>query len=496
MNTRRFQTALPLLLVLAAGCASVQPLHSVPRPDADQRVQSCVRWLDALDTAVVRARARDAAAFALPGFGYLRVDRFHASLAAVASGNPPAFEQWAGQMRALDREARGYEIANLPQAAFAELGVDGASSALQRAEECAQQLLAADLADPETAALIAGRARVPDHYLGWRRVVGLYPIVRLPFHGGVQRWQREAAEAFRNARSAQPPAVEVSRYVPPASAAYSRAEVAVLLARAEADPLGTPRFSPEERARLFATFAPVIEVETTGDYDRIGALRWAASPAPEVDPAVPIVYRKLAYTRAGGRTLVQLVYVAWVPERPKRHAFDLLGGRLDGLVWRVTLAPDGEPVLFDSIHPCGCFHMFFPTPRAQPLPAPGKLIEWAFVPAELPALPEGGKLVVRAQTRTHYLRDVAIDPGGGGMVYAFADYDALRALPVPGGGTRSAFAPDGLVPGTARAERFFFWPMGVASAGAMRQWGTHATAFLGRRHFDDADLIERRFNIR
>jgi hypothetical protein len=29
----------------------------------------------------------------------------------------------------------------------------------------------------------------------------------------------------------------------------------------------------------------------------------------------------------------------------------------------------------------------------------------------------------------------------------------------------------------------------------MRQWGTHATAFIGRRHFDDADLIERRFEL-
>jgi hypothetical protein len=38
-----------------------------------------------------------------------------------------------------------------------------------------------------------------------------------------------------------------------------------------------------------------------------------------------------------------------------------------------------------------------------------------------------------------------------------------------------------------------FWPMGVPSAGTMRQWGHNATAFLGRRHFDDADLIERRF---
>ena len=44
-------------------------------------------------------------------------------------------------------------------------------------------------------------------------------------------------------------------------------------------------------------------------------------------------------------------------------------------------------------------------------------------------------------------------------------------------------------------ERFFFWPTGVRSAGAMRQWGRHATAFVGRRHFDDADLLERRFEL-
>jgi hypothetical protein len=66
---------------------------------------------------------------------------------------------------------------------------------------------------------------------------------------------------------------------------------------------------------------------------------------------------------------------------------------------------------------------------------------------------------------------------------------------MPQGGTRSAFGPDGLVPGSERTERFLFWPMGIASAGAMRQWGHHATAFVGRRHFDDADLIEARFVI-
>ena len=30
----------------------------------------------------------------------------------------------------------------------------------------------------------------------------------------------------------------------------------------------------------------------------------------------------------------------------------------------------------------------------------------------------------------------------------------------------------------------------------MRQWGHHATAFVGRRHFDEPYLIERYFAIR
>ena len=70
-----------------------------------------------------------------------------------------------------------------------------------------------------------------------------------------------------------------------------------------------------------------------------------------------------------------------------------------------------------------------------------------------------------------------------------------NGLPLPGGGSRSLYAADGLVRGTERAERFLFWPMGIASAGAMRQWGHHATAFVGRRHFDDPNLLDVRFRL-
>jgi hypothetical protein len=49
------------------------------------------------------------------------------------------------------------------------------------------------------------------------------------------------------------------------------------------------------------------------------------------------------------------------------------------------------------------------------------------------------------------------------------------------------------MPGTERGERALFWPMGIASPGAMRQWGRQPTAFVGRRHFDDAHLLSDRF---
>jgi hypothetical protein len=77
--------------------------------------------------------------------------------------------------------------------------------------------------------------------------------------------------------------------------------------------------------------------------------------------------------------------------------------------------------------------------------------------------------------------------------YTLLPDDSLRSLALPSGGRRSLYDPRGFVPGTDRAEAWLFWPMGIAEAGTMRQWGRHATAFVGRRHFDDADLLERRF---
>ena len=493
-SARRRLSALALLLGVA-GCASVQQPLRDHLDSTSAGVRDCAHWFEQLDRAVARAGVSDIAARRIAGFPYLRVDRFTAARRDETTASPRLHQAWAARMRDLDRDGRRVEIANLPSLEIERLG-GGRDLVAQRTGGCAKLLAQLDSTDAEAKQLLLRRARVEDDYSSLQRALGLYELTRLPFHAGVKGWQEDAARAIDAARRGEPPRLPLQRYRPPAETIFSRREVGQLLARAARDPLGLAQLTDSQKRRLFATYAPLLEIETGGDFDRIGAIYWGDDGYPRVDVSSPTVYHRLEYTRVGGHSLLQLVYVAWLPERPRKHAFDLLGGHLDGIVWRVTLAPDGEPLLFDSIHPCGCYHMFLPTPRVEPLPASERGVEWAFIPATLPRIADGERLVVSLESRTHYLRNAWPGADDTGTTYRFADYNQLRSLPLPGGGRRSLFGPDGLVAGTERRERFLFWPMGIASAGAMRQAGSQATAFVGRRHFDDADIIDKRFRQR
>ncbi len=496
--------ALAALLALLAGCASLEGGGHLDAHLASESaaVRACAAWYRALDEAVEAAGVRDAQYAQLPGFPYFRVDRLLASLRGRAAASEPALQAFAERLLELDLESRRHEIENLAPREFAslpEMRADFArGAALLRTRECGRLLREIDLAKPETRAGILESARVPDDYSLASRVLGLYPLSRIVFADGSRRWEAESRAAFGGELQA-PAEAALVRYAPPRSLSQpmTRAAAAGILGRAELDPLGQPLLSERELAGIAALYAPSFEIAVTGDYDRFGQLRWTrGSSVPEVDSTATAVYVLRAFTRYRDQILLQLVYTIWFSERPPSVEGDLLAGRLDGLVWRVTLAPDGEPLLYDSIHPCGCYHQFFPTPRARPRPAPDALEEWAFVPQALPRVAEDERPVVRLASRTHYIERVSLVRGGDSVArYVFQEYDALRSLAQPEGGRRSAFGPDGIVAGTERAERLLFWPMGIRSAGAMRQWGRHATAFVGRRHFDDADLIERRFEL-
>lgn len=488
-----------LWLALLSGCASVDTPFRAHLEAPAARVRDCGEWYAALDAAVDEAGVRDAQYAPVAGFPYLRVDRSFAALRGRAAQDPAAYTVYVQRLGELDLEARAHEIRNLPRERLDRLpGLAPEvprTLVVQRTRDCGRLLRELDFARPRTRALVLERATVADDYSTLARVAGLYPLTRLPFAAGVRRWEEETRAAFR--REPHDGLAGV-RYAPPRpTQPVSRRSVAGLLARARFDPLGQVQLSERELFDLAAAYAPSFEIRIAGDYDRFGRMRWRrGATLPEVDASELAVYVHPAYTHYGETLLLQLVYTLWFPERPASGAVDLLAGRLDGLTWRVTLAPDGAPLLYDSMHPCGCFHQFFPTPRARPRPAPGPLEEWAFVPQSLRRLAEGERPVVNLASATHYIERVDIVQGGDSLTrYAFHPYDELRSLPRVSGDSRSLFGPDGLVPGTERLERWIFWPMGVPSAGAMRQWGRHATAFVGRRHFDDADLIARRFEL-
>ncbi len=477
-------------------CVSIPQPQQLNLQSEDSLTRSCAELLQSMDAFVESAGVADLGARRIEGFPYLRTNRFLASFRDELDGNSPLRDAWLQQMRQLDAEGRGFELANTPEQFINGTEFSDSSAMSEKIRQCGEHLSAVDLQYSSRLELLKSEAGVADDYSNTKRAFGLYALTRYPFYWGVEDWQQDVEDAFDFSRQQDHNDSSRLYYSPPPLPTLTRIEIQQLLERASRHPLGILQLTPSERENLFATFAPIYEVETAGDFDRIGAPNWSETLYPQVDVIQPVVFTRIDYTRFQQQTLVQLVYVVWMPERPRQHFFDLLGGSLDGLEWRVTLAPDGEPILFDSIHPCGCYHKFFPTARLQPLEKPASALEWLFIPAELPPLAHAERLTLSLQSRTHYLQNVWPKPTlDEGETYQFMDYDELRSLPTVDGGFRSLFGPDGLVAGTERRERFLFWPMGIKSAGAMRQAGSQPTAFAGRRHFDDVDLLEQRFRL-
>lgn len=484
--TGRGRLTLALSLLLIAGCATTTPL---PRARSPSDVPALCRALfQRLDETVTAAGVSDAGADRIAGFPWLRIDRPLASF-RFETGTDARLAAWLRRLAQKDAEGRHFELANLPAGLRAALvarwraAAIGTSlpAALPAAQtDCRRRLnahLAADLG--ATNRLIAA-AWPRDEYRDWQRVVGLYPLTRLivlPQIAALQEARRAAIRAVPDS------AAPYRRYSVPWSAPID----AVAPDALERDALGIPRPTPGQRAALFAAHAPLWSVETRSAADRPGAL--VREPdRPLVDSARPVEYRHWSWSRFRGAVLVQLSYALWFPQRPAKGGFDLYAGHLDGLIWRVTLTPDGEPLAYESIHPCGCYYTVFPAPGWEVRnPVPGA--EPVLAPQTAPRPGPGERVRVWLGAGDHFIAGVDTTPVAGVRPLAPLPLATLRSLPLPAGGRRSAFAPDGLIPSSRRLERFLLWPLGVYSPGTMRQWGTHAIAFVGKRHFDDPNLL-------
>ncbi len=435
-----------LLLTSAATAAAVS--------DGD-----CRGWLEDQHQRLQSLGITDPGTTAIPGYPHLRTNRWLAMLQSevVSDGDASQWLAMAGQV-ALD----SWRV-RLRRA-------DGDQAEQERLETCINRQVALS-AFPGVP-----QVTVDDNYATSLRVLGLYPLTRLLAMPSINGYRREMAARFLAAR---PKAHH--HYLPPAfpGAPPPPTELSV-------NYLEVPLPGKAARNALLAQYAPVITSGSDNPWDQPGRVLMETD-GPRVDPGQPTAYQWIGWTRFRGHNLLQLNYQFWFTRRPAQGRMDLYAGHLDSLIWRVTLKPDGNVLFYDSIHGCGCYHKVYPVAKglkAADLPdAP------VFYP-RLAANARDTRVALHLDPDTHYVVGISRfepDRNTPTTSYRTTSADSLLALPTPRG-YQSLYDERGLVPSSRRRERLLLWPLGVPSAGAMRQPGTHATAFIGRRHFDDPAL--------
>lgn len=463
-RTPRTLISASLLAGLVVGCA-----HE-PAAPAD----NCAVLFSQLPEAT--QAHRDAQYHRLPGFIGLRSDRVLAALGASAD-SPQQRRQWLRYLAARDAEASRIEIAQLP----ATQRRDWHSPARQEAlGACRARQVERLSADPKAFTRAVEAAQVPDDYRDWARSLGLYPLFKPILRRGIAAWQQADAQA-----TAPTDGAHWLSYQPIAQ------EAPPLPLRLAEDDLGLPQADAQQLDALFARHAPSLKIAQASRSDRIGSPFYRHDGSRDFNPLHARLYQHSSWSQLNGRWHLQLIYQLWFSQRPKPHALDLYGGELDGLLWRVTLDQQGKALLYDSIHPCGCWHSFY-LPADSPLQVRQNVDEEARRTQRLSFNGDTAATLwlSAGEHRLHWV-DARRSPYPP-VHYQRQTLDQLRELPHPQG-RRSLYANDGLVPGSERLERWLLWPSGVASPGAMRQWGKHATAFIGRAHFDDPHLLGRYF---
>jgi hypothetical protein len=479
-----------LSALLLAGCAMVPLPTRSDHLGKNGPLGSCADFFASLDKRTEEAEVLDPGVFRVKNYPYLRVNRFIASFREEVDSKA-AFAKWADRMQTLDQDARKYEIANLPNSAVAELdSVNNRAGLLSKVATCGDLLKDADFQNVKPQEELSKSVTVPDDYISLRRVLGIYPLTSLFVSHGVSNWHAEAHKSF----SLDPPANWQSiRYVP--AKKIDMWSVRQIVESKKRDALGIPVYSPEEREALFWMYAPAWEIQIQDDNDRIGAPIWTEKGVLDVNTEKPVTYTLLSFTRFGRKILTQLNYIIWFPSRPKKGALDIYGGTLDGVNYRVTLDNNGGPLIYETMHNCGCYYKAYPTDRVE---VRSKL-DYAEPPLILKAPdvnPSKDFITVAMESRTHYVQHLyplsrELQPAMA--AYTLVDYGQLRSLPYLKDDRRSMFCQDSIAQGSKRLERFILWPTGVLSPGAMRQWGRHAVAFVGKRHFDDPFFMDRMF---
>ena len=168
-----------LSFFLFLGCAS---LWSQRVPEALERPRPCQEFFDRLDEKVREAGVRDASAFSVPGFPYLRTNRFLSALKEELKDDQRRM-MWVRWMQDLDLRSRKKEISNLPDEIVRSLTSKNPPDRVSlygQVESCSSELLNHDQSQSDFYTSLEPFVGVPDEYSLVLRTAGLYPLIALP----------------------------------------------------------------------------------------------------------------------------------------------------------------------------------------------------------------------------------------------------------------------------------------------------------------------------
>jgi hypothetical protein len=453
-------------------------------PSSEQLLTNCSADIATFRKLVDQAGVTNASTPALPFYPLLHSNRFLHSL-SHSTKSSIEIRQWTMLLAELAIKTRAAENKNLT-APLSE-------SSLEELAECARSFASESQYEQERIAVLGAmqQSDFPAHYLNGRQTLGALALLRpflkqriLALHVDERRWFEEEESFVRSNTYEIDAALKISTTSSVADwmrTAYGSNELAL------------PLFQESQLDSLFTEHAPSLQIEFREDNDRIGAPQWEGDHV-RIDSDNPTAYTLPSMTLFEGRKLLQLNYVFWFSQRKPNALIDLYSGNVDSIIWRVTLDEDGQVLLYDSIHSCGCYHKFFIASDSLNVKIQPSSKEPANI-FKLDTAATHDALTLAITANEHYIVGVdsrAPNAGQESILYDVQSYDLLNNLESDGG-SRSLFNDKGLIAGSERLERFTLWPTGILSVGAMRQWGTHATGFIEEQQFDDADLLDKYF---
>ncbi len=230
----------------------------------------------------------------------------------------------------------------------------------------------------------------------------------------------------------------------------------------------------QDKGRPTERFVPVFLVEDPEKtYNLPGTPRVSVakngSECISIDPAQASIYTKEHRFSTERGSYTNLIYRIHFSETPlSLFPFNLGAGRNVGLLVIVTLNGKGQPLLYTTMHTCGCYLAFVPTTY---LPDDAYPEDWRkdgrqiVYTKSLPAFldftasdPAGSRALVQIESATHRIKDIRLADRAAlaafNIRYArLSPLDSLKTLPAGNGGTTSFYETAGGRKGYVKGSR-------------------------------------------